>query len=127
MKGINLAIFVLCLAAIVGIFSGIGFYADAGAHVVPGLEEDVERVEEDMASDQELENTGGIFGLFDLATAAVDGITILWTFVTSIDAIIMSLVPDPRMIPVADWMQTIAIVLFGLSIVQVVRGFIFER
>lgn len=127
MKGINLSILILCFAAAVAILAGVGFYDAAGAHVVPGIESDVDRVESDMGEESELENTGGIFGLFDLATAAVDGITVLWALITNIDAIIMSLAPDPRVLPIANWMQVIGIVLFGLAIIQVVRGFVIEQ
>ena len=124
MIGIRAAIFLLCIALSVSMLAGIGFYNEAGISIAPGLEGDMQEVEDEMGQDEfELDDTGGIFGLFDLATAAVDGVMILWTLITSVGAALQAFgVPAE----IANPMGSLITILFGLGIFQIIRGFTFE-
>lgn len=120
MRGVQVAVLVLCFALSVGILSGLGVYNDAGVHVAPGMEGDVDTVEKDMADeDFTLDDTGGVFGFFDLAKSAIDSVKILWVLITAIESALMALgVPAAF----ASAIQTLASILFGITLIAIVRG-----
>lgn len=122
-KGLNMAILLLCFGIGIGMLSGLGYFDVAGSGVQGGVQDDVNEVNESVGGEQTGDNLGDDT-LFGMTRSAISTVTVFWNLIVATSTVLQSLgVPEA----VADGVQLLVRISFGLFIVQLIRGFIFEQ
>lgn len=103
--------------------SGLGYFDVAGSGVQGGVQDDVNEVNESVGGEQTGDNLGDDT-LFGMTRSAISTVTVFWNLIVATSTVLQSLgVPEA----VADGVQLLVRISFGLFIVQLIRGFIFEQ
>jgi len=122
MKGITISIFILCVAVFSG-FMAAGVNDELGIGMTTGLQDDAERVDEQLGGDQNLSERGGNSGLLGFSVFAVKQLSVLFILIGSITSVLSTWGLPMQL---AAGIELIARVIQSLMLIWVARGLIGE-
>mgnify|MGYP000297651883 CR=1 FL=1 len=126
MRGITIAIFMLCVAVFSGVMAA-GVNQELGLGLKTDLNDEAEQVNDTLGGQQNLSERGGATGLLGFAVFAVKQLAIFGLLVGSIASTIMAWgPPHPALIAIAVGIELIARVIEGLGLIWIARGVIGE-
>jgi hypothetical protein len=122
MRGVTLAIFMLCLAVFSGVMAA-GVNQELGIGVSTGLQDEAEQVDA-RTGQQDISERGGQTGLLGFSVYAVKQVAVFGVMIGSIASVIQSWGPSiPAVTALAVGIEMIARVTQMLMIVWIARGF----
>jgi len=122
MRGVTIAIFVLCVAVFSG-FMATGVNDQLGISMTGGLQDEAQHVDEKLGGDQNLSERGGNSGMLGFSVFAVKQLAVLFVLIGSITSVLASWgLP----MALAGGIELIARVIQSLMLVWVARGFVGE-
>jgi hypothetical protein len=119
LRGVSLAVFVLCVSVSFALVAGLGLTAQAGVGLDPGLSEERERVQ-DGFQDPESATSDDAGSFVGLATGALKVVDTLRILILHTSAGLQNL-GVPR--PIADALQLVMDVAFVLAILALMLRF----
>jgi hypothetical protein len=116
MKGIHIAAFMLCVVLASSVLGGMGWYANAGVSLDPGLDSQQKQVEEGLG-DPSASSAGS--DEFSLVRGAINTLDTLRILTTNADAALERMgVPTP----IAGAIGIVVSFSMAIMFVQVIRG-----
>ena len=126
MRGITIAIFMLCVAVFSGVMAA-GVNQELGLGLTTDLNDETQRVNESLGGDQNLSERGGGTGLLGFAIFAVKQLAVFGVLVGSIASVILAWgPPHPAFVALAVGIELIARVIEALGLIWIARGVIGE-
>jgi hypothetical protein len=126
MRGITIAIFMLCVAVFSGVMAA-GVNQELGLGLTTDLNDETQRVNESLGGDQNLSERGGGTGLLGFAIFAVKQLAVFGVLVGSIANVILAWgPPHPAFVALAVGIELIARVIEALGLIWIARGVIGE-
>lgn len=116
MKGIHIAAFMLCVVLASSVLGGMGWYAEAGVSLNPGLEDEQKQVEENVGSPSA---SAAGSDEFSLVRGAVNTLDTLRVLTTQAGPALRRLGIPPA---IAGAVGTIVTFSMAILFVQVIRG-----
>jgi hypothetical protein len=126
MRGITIAIFMLCVAVFSGVMAA-GVNQELGLGLTTDLNDETQRVNDTLGGDQNLSERGGGTGLLGFAVFAVKQLAVFGVLVGSIASVILAWgPPHPAFVALAVGIELIARVIEALGLIWIARGVIGE-
>lgn len=123
MRGVTIAIFILCISVFAGFMATSGVNDELGIGMDPGLEDEANQVSEQLGGEQDLSERGGNSGMLGFSVFAVKQLTVLTVLVGSVTSVLSGLgLP----VSLAAGIELIARVIQSLMIIWVARGLVGE-
>ena len=123
MRGITIAIFILCVAVFSGFMATAGVNEELGIDMSPGLGDEADQVNEQLGGDQDLSERGGNSGMLGFSVFAVKQLAVLTVLVGSVTSVLSSLgLP----VSLAAGIELIARAIQSLMLIWVARGLVGE-
>jgi len=126
MRGITIAIFMLCVAVFSGVMAA-GVNQELGLGLTTDLNDETQQVNDTLGGDQNLSERGGGTGLLGFAIFAVKQLAVFGVLVGSIANVILAWgPPHPAFVALAVGIELIARVIEALGLIWIARGVIGE-
>lgn len=116
MKGLKIAVALICIGLSISTLSGLGWFGEVGVHP-DGSVETGETVDE--VGDIDIESDGGLLGDFAIVRAVMDGVNALRMMTTQTESMLLNL-GAPQ--PIAESIETIVIVTISIGLLFLIRG-----
>lgn len=123
MRGITIAVFILCVSTFGGFMASSGLNDHLGVGMDTGLQDETQKVNDTVASEQNLSERGGNSGLLGFAVFAVKQLAVLFILVGSITSTLASW---GFPISLAAGIETLARIIQGFALIWIARGIIGE-
>lgn len=122
MRGIAIAIFMLCLSVFGG-FMAAGVNDELGIGMQTGLQDEADQVDSQLSGEQNLADRGGSTGMLGFAVFAVKQLAIFGVMIGSIASVISAWGQHhPAIVVLAVGIEMIARVLQSLALIWIARG-----
>ena len=126
MRGVSIAIFLLCVSVFATFMGASGVSSELGVGLGDGLDGPSDKVEEDLDdSDKSVNDAGGGGGLLGYATYAIRTLSVFFALFGSVGSLLTAWAGG-RFQTLWMGIQSVVIVIGSMMIVSVARGLIVE-